>query len=73
MMRDELQRSVLNCDMPKILASGKNGKRLWMKCNPALGTMIFTVMVSGRAICETLSLEKAIDAYNDLGNKRRVA
>jgi hypothetical protein len=69
MMRDELQRSVLNCDMPKILASGKNGKRLWMKCNPASGTMIFTVMVSGRAICETLSLNKAINAYNAIGKE----
>jgi hypothetical protein len=55
--------------MPQVLASGKNGKRLWMKCNPALGTMIFTVMVSGRAICETLSLEKAINAYNAIGKE----
>jgi hypothetical protein len=69
MIRDELQRSVLNCDMPQVLASGKNGKRLWMKCNPALGTMIFTVMVSGRAICETLSLNKAINAYNAIGKE----
>jgi hypothetical protein len=70
---NELLRPNLNCEITNILASGKNGKRLWMKCNPALGTMVFAVMISGRAICETLSLEKAIDAYNDLGNKRRVA
>jgi hypothetical protein len=69
-MRDELQRSVLNCDMPQVLASGKNGKRLWMKCNPALGTMIFVVMVSGRAVCETLSLEKAINTYNAIGKEK---
>jgi hypothetical protein len=70
MIRDELQRSVLNCDMPQVLASGKNGKRLWMKCNPALGTMIFVVMVSGRAVYETLSLEKAINAYNAIGKEK---
>jgi hypothetical protein len=69
MIRDELQRSVLNCDMPQVLASGKNGKRLWMKCNPALGTMIFVVMVSGRAVYETLSLNKAINAYNAIGKE----
>jgi hypothetical protein len=56
--------------MPQVLASGKNGKRLWMKCNPALGTMIFVVMVSGRAVCETLSLEKAINAYNAIGKEK---
>jgi hypothetical protein len=70
MIRDELQKSVLNCDMPQVLASGKNGKRLWMKCNPALGTMIFVVMVSGRAVYETLSLEKAINAYNAIGKEK---
>jgi hypothetical protein len=56
--------------MPQVLASGKNGKRLWMKCNPALGTMIFVVMVSGRAVYETLSLEKAINAYNAIGKEK---
>lgn len=70
MIRDELQRSALNCDMPQVLASGKNGKRLWMKCNPYMETMTFAVMVSGRAVCETLSLEKAINAYNAIGKEK---
>lgn len=65
--QNKLTRPALNCDLPTLLATCPGGKRLWMRCNPALGTMMFTVVnAEGRPVCETLSLEKAIDAYNDL-------
>ena len=70
---NELLRPALNCEITNILASGKNGNRLWMRVNPALGTMVFVVAEGGKQICETLSLEKAIHVYNDLGNERIVA
>lgn len=69
MIRDELFRGALNCDIPTILANGVNGK-MWMKCNPAAGTMSFVVMQRGKSVLETLSLEKAIKTYNELGNER---
>lgn len=67
-MKDKLMRPALNCEITNILASGKNGKRLWMRCNPAAGTMVF-VVANGKPVCETLSLQKAIDAYNDIGRE----
>lgn len=70
---NELIRSGLNCEITNILATGKNNNKLWMRVNPALGTMVFVVAEGGRQICETLSLEKAINAYNGLGNERSVA
>ena len=70
-MRNELTRTVLNHEITTLLAVDKEVKRLWMRANPALGTMTFTVTgPEGRAVCETLSLEKAINAYNDLGKER---
>jgi hypothetical protein len=66
-MNDELTRAKLCCELPTLLATGAGGKRLWMLCNAALGTMTFSVLNGdGRSVCETLSLERAIDAYNDL-------
>jgi hypothetical protein len=66
MIRNELQRSALNCEMPFVLATGLDGKKLWMRVNPALGTMTFAVIKNGKNLVETLSLERAMDAYNDL-------
>lgn len=67
MTQGNLTRSALNCHLPTLLANGSGGKRLWMVCNPALGTMTFSVMkADGRVVCETLSLAKAMDEYNDL-------
>lgn len=66
-MRNDLTRSVLNHEITTLLPVDKDVKRLWMLVNPALGTLTFTVTgPDGRPACETLSLAKAIDTYNDL-------
>jgi hypothetical protein len=67
MSQNELNIAALNHEITTLLAACPGGKRMWMRVNPALGTMTFTVTgPSGRPACETLSLAKAIDAYNDL-------
>jgi len=67
---NELLRPALNCEITNVLASGKNGNRLWMRANPAQGTIVHTVAdYEGRMVCDTLSVERAVDAYNDLGEE----
>jgi hypothetical protein len=67
MIKDELTRAVFNHEITTLLAVDKDVRRLWMRVNPAQGTITYTVTVNGgRSTCETLSLARAIDVYNGL-------
>ncbi len=73
-MKNELTLAALNHEITTLLAAHPGGKRMWMRVNPALGTIVHTVVDhDGRPVCETLSVQRAVDAYNDLGNERSVA
>jgi hypothetical protein len=64
-MRNDLTLATLNHEITTLLAAHPGGKRLWMRVNPAQGSIVHTVADSdGRPVCETLSVQRAVDVYN---------
>ena len=63
---NDLLRTHLNCEIPHTLAKFRL-KKLVMKANPAAGYLMFSVFRDGKLLVETLSLDSAIRAYNELG------
>jgi hypothetical protein len=62
---NQLIRTHLNCEIPHILAHYRD-KKLIVKVNPAAGYLMYVVFQDGKQQVETLSLDSAINIYNDL-------